>query len=79
MTQQLLDGFFTEVSAVWQENKGQLRYGQVLFNSLAEVRPDLADQLRGTDLDPFYKNVPTDVDPAVIRLILDAMEEESHG
>ena len=78
MTQQF-NQFMTEVSAAWQESKGSLRYGQVLFNTLCEVRPGLAEQLRGSNIDPFYKDLPTDVDPKVIRLILDAMEEESHG
>lgn len=32
------------------------RRGQALFNHLHDVRPDLANQLRGTDLDPFYDN-----------------------
>jgi hypothetical protein len=30
------------------------RYGQLLFNTLYEVRPELADKIRATDLDPFY-------------------------
>ena len=30
------------------------RYGQVLFNTLAQVRPDLAEEIRGSDIDPFY-------------------------
>lgn len=30
------------------------RYGQALFNQLAEHRPDLAEQVRGTSIDPFY-------------------------
>jgi hypothetical protein len=30
------------------------RYGQAMFNHLHEVRPDLSEQVRGTDKDPFY-------------------------
>lgn len=30
------------------------RYGQAMFNHLVRVRPDLAEQVRGTDKDPFY-------------------------
>lgn len=30
------------------------RYGQALFNLLAEVRPDLADLIRSTDKDPYF-------------------------
>lgn len=33
-----------------------LRAGQALFNALLLVRPDLAEEIRGTDLDPFYDN-----------------------
>jgi hypothetical protein len=30
------------------------RYGQAMFNHLYEVRPDLSEQVRGQDTDPFY-------------------------
>jgi hypothetical protein len=30
------------------------RSGQACFNALLEVRPDLAERMRGTDADPFY-------------------------
>ena len=42
------------------------RYGQALFNVLLEVRPDLAEQVRGTDKDPFYARGGTG-DPRLIR------------
>ena len=77
--QQSVEGFFAQVADVWAKSQGRARYGQVFFNELYRVRPDLADRIRGTALDPFYKNLPTDIDPAVIRLILEDMEEESHG
>jgi len=32
-----------------------IRYGQTLFNVLTKVRPDIAEELRGTKLDPFHK------------------------
>lgn len=32
------------------------RAGQAAFNMLYVLRPDLADQIRGTDLDPFYQD-----------------------
>lgn len=34
----------------------QMRYGQVFFNLLDCVRPRLADELRGTIADPFYRD-----------------------
>lgn len=30
------------------------RFGQAVFNVLVIYRPDLSEQIRGTDLDPFY-------------------------
>jgi len=36
------------------------RYCQAMFNHLVEVRPDLSEQVRGTDMDPFYCHSPTD-------------------
>jgi hypothetical protein len=32
------------------------RDGQYAFNLLAHVRPELAEQVRGTPLDPFYND-----------------------
>lgn len=34
----------------------ELRYGQHWFNTLYRVRPDIADKLRGTPLDPFHRD-----------------------
>lgn len=33
-----------------------LRAGQAAFNVLGLVRPDLAERVRGTELDPFYRD-----------------------
>jgi len=39
-----------------------IRYGQVYFNLLKESRPDIAEKLRGSVLDPFHRNeVKTEV------------------
>lgn len=43
------------------------RYGQALFNRLCEVRPELAEQVRATDMDPFYVTMPQD--PRLLRFI----------
>jgi len=32
------------------------RAGQALFNAIHLVRPDLANKIRATGLDPFYNN-----------------------
>lgn len=37
------------------------RYGQAMFNILTLCRPNIAEQLRATTLDPFYKNAPADI------------------
>lgn len=35
----------------------QERYGQYFFNMLRVVRPDVAEVLRGSPLDPFYREM----------------------
>ena len=37
-----------------QKNFPNERKGQAAFNLLYEVRKELADEIRGTDNDPFY-------------------------
>lgn len=32
------------------------RGGQAAFNTLREIRPELAEELRGTEFDPFYRD-----------------------
>jgi hypothetical protein len=34
---------------------GKMRIGQVYFNTLNEVRPDIANKMRGSMIDPFHK------------------------
>lgn len=36
---------------------GRMRMGQVYFNTLDEIRPDVAEKLRGLPIDPFYKHL----------------------
>lgn len=38
----------------YQDYPSGQRYGQYLFNTLAEIKPTLADSVIGTDLDSFY-------------------------
>lgn len=40
----------------FKEAKGQLRYGQCMFNTLYEINEELADELRGDVTDPFYND-----------------------
>lgn len=44
------------------------RYGQALFNLLAQVRPALAESIRATPLDPFYRE-QYDIDPSLWTLL----------
>lgn len=34
----------------------ELRYGQFYFAALLNARPDIANSIRGTGLDPFYRD-----------------------
>jgi len=34
----------------------ELRYGQFYFVALLNARPDIANSIRGTALDPFYRD-----------------------
>lgn len=38
------------------DEKTEMRYGQHWFNTLNRVRPDIADRIRATVLDPFYRD-----------------------
>lgn len=39
----------------WVKQDPSMRYGQVYFNLLSASRPDIAETIRGTMLDPFHK------------------------
>jgi hypothetical protein len=45
--------FYIDAIQEMKKNK-HLRYGQILFNKLVELRPDLSEKIRGTEYDPFY-------------------------
>ena len=38
-----------------QDEPRDLRLGQIYFNMLVGIRPDLAEKLRGSLRDPFYR------------------------
>jgi hypothetical protein len=44
-----------------QPVKGDLRLGQIFFNELCVVRPAIAEEIRGSMLDPFFKERITQV------------------
>jgi len=60
------DEFVAEVNAY--KIATRQRRGQAYFNMLHTYRPDLSEQIRSTDLDPFYKDyVPADSIAFVIK------------
>lgn len=63
------DKFCLEVAQGWTNQIIQIsqRYGQFYFNMLYKVRPDVADKIRATPLDPFYwDEVSLETERAVI-------------
>ena len=48
------DRFLADVSEAHRAAAPGLRYGQTFFNLLYAERPDLANELRGSPMDPFY-------------------------
>ena len=51
------DEYWFEVGrAIGNGESGNQRLGQYLFNFLSDHRPDLADDICGTDNDPFYED-----------------------
>lgn len=44
-----------------QNETDDLRLGQVFFNELCKVRPAIANELRGSFVDPFFKERITNV------------------
>lgn len=57
------DQFNSEVVKIHatQPVKGNLRLGQIYFNMLCDLRPDISEQLRGSMIDPFFKERITQV------------------
>jgi len=53
------DRFLADVSEVHRAAAPGLRYGQTFFNLLYAERPDLADELRGSNIDPFHFDTTT--------------------
>lgn len=43
-----------------EDPSNDLRKGQLAFNYLTEIKPDLANEIRGTYADPFYDDEKID-------------------
>jgi hypothetical protein len=50
------------------------RYGQAAYNALHEFRPELAREIVGTTLDPFYND---DVKPFFVHVEIKLKKEEA--
>lgn len=48
--------FIEAVNKAFNHPACNWRYGQLYFNMLSKHRPEIAEALRGTLLDPFYKD-----------------------
>lgn len=46
------------VDSMSRYRKGGERMGQAYFNTLAERRPEIANAVRGSSIDPFYNDAP---------------------
>lgn len=56
--------FLADASITYERMKSsgmQYRYGQVYFNLLFQHRPDISEKIRGTAIDPFYKEIVSSV------------------
>lgn len=49
-----LTDFWMRVAETYEEHAGGWRFGQCAFNVLGDMRPDLAEDIRGTRADPFH-------------------------
>ena len=59
----LYSDFYLHVVELYniQPEPKTLRLGQIYFNKLNEIRPDIAKLIRGTPFDPFFKERITNV------------------
>lgn len=48
--------YFLQIVGVTQPMTTDIRAGQHYFNVLHIIRPDIAEKVRGTKMDPFYKD-----------------------
>lgn len=54
--------FLADASIQYEKMRKEIpsiRYGQVYFNLLTGARPDIANELRGSRLDPFHHDEVT--------------------
>lgn len=49
------EDFLDAVLKRYEEVEGEIRFGQLYFNTLHGCRPDIAAAIRGTEFDPFHR------------------------
>jgi hypothetical protein len=63
------DQFIDHVDTLYQTQaiSGDLRIGQIFFNELLVIKPEVAEKIRGSMLDPFFKHRITQVTQDFVR------------
>jgi hypothetical protein len=60
-------GFIEELDAYYKNQvqpiSSNIRYGQILYNCLWQVRPGIAESMNDTPIDPFYIDTKADIPP----------------
>ena len=67
-----VEGFLQELQGLvgkTQKEYPRWRKGQTVFNVLLDLRPDMAERIRGTELDPFHRD-------EVVPKLLDWLKEQ---
>ena len=52
--------FYTKMASIKKTNP-HLRWGQIAFNLMYEINPEVANKYRGSDIDPFHKDIFRDI------------------
>jgi hypothetical protein len=58
------------------EQHSHWRVGQTYFNVLHQLHPDIADEIRGTKIDPFYRAAV--IDDKFLEVVEEALERKAH-
>jgi hypothetical protein len=60
--------FMEDVLNKYNDHKNDdIRLGQLFFNELCKTRPEIAEEIRGSMLDPFFKHRITNVVEQFVR------------
>lgn len=62
-------GFIAIVAIGYEKQSKDMRFGQYFFNMLDNYRPNISEQILGTEFDPYY------IDGKIPQQMLDKIEE----